>query len=762
MTVLGKWKMKKSLIKIPLIIICLLIIISTHCISIGMIQPNVGAKDTQSFINDELNRDTRSSRSILLSAEKLVDTIEPGQKKINTLSIENDGLDSTFSITADYWPKNWGIELEHDELLINSMYELYSKLYITAPWDDEVSDSVTIEITVRDKNDQSIYDDIVIEYSLNITVDFEIEVLMETLDDPQDSLNGKKAVQMHPRDMMTVELRIKNKGNINDSYDLSLTGKIYDYRTYFIETGLSTYYNSTKLDASIMANQFPSVYSGNQNILKFKVSVSDFMINDEINKITVKAISNYSHSSDDIKEVVKYDSFYIRGNESLNLEMKCVEQRKYVHSGADAIFEFMVYNYIGLDITVDLLYSSNYDDWDIQLYDENNLKLPSENAKINVRSESMARIMVSVGVPPKLKAGVRKNVLISGSTPSGTNIISTDTIAFTAIVRQIFDLNVTVSPPVIHAEPGKVATYNISFENKGNGDDFVIIRNSDNNELSGIFYFNGSASITETVYMNETVTFQTRVLIPNNQIAGNYSIIVNVSSMGNKESVELFLEVIGEPDVEIVDVEESRTTVGFAESEVLVINATVKNTGNIPVENITVGLYHNNEIVGTIRVTQLDRNQSTVVKFYWEISGGKHRINIRLDPSNDISEKNESNNEWITDLEFNETSDGNKTDTTKKDSNISLYIGIIIVIIVIILLILILIIRNRRNNQPTQNYGPEHIAQPTQQQPNVQQKPEYYSQQLIPKAQENKCERCYSTLIDPDYCSNCGWRRDFY
>jgi uncharacterized membrane protein len=755
--------MKKSIV-----LICIWIIISISFLNPVFIETNYSASNTQNSINEQLSTISRGSRGIQLSADKLEDIIEPGQHKVNQIKLVNNGADSTFIFKVDSSSTNWAIKLDDDEVIINSMYEHVTDLHITAPWDNQLSDQVTIKIIVTDKNNQEITNKISIEYTLNINIDFEIEILKEIVQDPQDPLYGKKGIHLNKNDMATIELRIKNNGNINDSYDLKISGLPWDWYAEFIDSNSSIFNNASRLDAQIMAYQFSKVYKGSQNIVKFVIYTPDFVLKDETVELWIVAESNYSKSSDNIKDKGKSDSLIIQGNNSLKLELKCENPRKYVKNGSDVIYEIEVYNYLESDITVEFTYSDIDSGWDIQFYNENNFKIPEYDLKINVRSKSSVTIMISIGAPSYLLAGNKMITIIRGISQSGNNIISKDVIGLTTIIHQNFKLNINFPTLEIQAEPGSTISYNFSIENLGNGDDFVLILNAAENELWCKFFFNGIEGVNSNLLLNETISVQLQILIPTNQSAGNYSIIINISSIGYREFIELKCEVIERLDLELVNVNKTINFTSDEEKRVLIINASVKNNGNKVMKEILVGLYDNGNDVSKNMINVIQQNHTRWTIFTWEISYGKHNLTIKIDPANEISEIYEVNNEWSTEFNYSDNDDKNNSITSKKEENFSFIIIGTILIILIIILITFFLIKNKKIKQ--QSNTPPSIPSTisTQQSPTFQKDSNCYSQQQNQNRQSNNfrpqeynCINCNEKIDNPQNCPYCGWIKQF-
>jgi hypothetical protein len=85
-------------------------------------------------------------------------------------------------------------------------------------------------------------------------------------------------------------------------------------------------------------------------------------------------------------------------------------------------------------------------------------------------------------------------------------------------------------------DPGHTILYNITVENSGNGNDFVIITPTLLEvNWDSTFYIGTDERVTSELNFNESVIFQMQIRIPRNQLAGIYKTGVNVSGLGDRE-----------------------------------------------------------------------------------------------------------------------------------------------------------------------------------------------------------------------------------
>ncbi|MFA5771891.1 MAG: CARDB domain-containing protein [Thermoplasmata archaeon] len=80
--------------------------------------------------------------------------------------------------------------------------------------------------------------------------------------------------------------------------------------------------------------------------------------------------------------------------------------------------------------------------------------------------------------------------------------------------------------------------------------------------------------------------------------------------------------------------------------DVVKINATISNVGNMNTTNVTVKFYVDDKelAVGTV-ISSLPANSSVVVGTEWTAEAGEHKIKVVVDPDNTTAEANNGNNE---------------------------------------------------------------------------------------------------------------------
>ncbi|MCK5561670.1 MAG: hypothetical protein KAJ51_13795, partial [Thermoplasmata archaeon] len=132
-------------------------------------------------------------------------------------------------------------------------------------------------------------------------------------------------------------------------------------------------------------------------------------------------------------------------------------------------------------------------------------------------------------------------------------------------------------------------------------------------------------------------------------IDGNYSIsVIVIDYNGNhrKYSIKYFFDF---PHLQIPDLwvnEISFTPNEVTEGDLLNISVTVWNIGYTDVKSAKVEFYDDTDLFKMLNVTTIEVNNYKNLSVTWlAIDAGKHVIQVKIDPNNEITEVDESNNE---------------------------------------------------------------------------------------------------------------------
>ena len=240
----------------------------------------------------------------------------------------------------------------------------------------------------------------------------------------------------------------------------------------------------------------------------------------------------------------------------------------------------------------------------------------------------------------------------------------------------------TVQPTISH-EPVKNATEGIEIEIKAEVTDNIKVKNA------SLFYRKvGDAEYQEIEMKAKENNFS--ATIPANIVTalGIEYYIFATDGVNNatspKENVEtkpynISVEStkVGLPDLTINNEDITFSNENPKEGEIIVINATVHNVGEEKAENVVVGFYCDNDLIKNVTINSIAINGIETVKIEWNAVKGEHKIWVKVDLGNEITEINEENNE-----DYNEIRVG-----LKENDEFPIFFILIPVVIVVVIII---------------------------------------------------------------------------
>jgi uncharacterized membrane protein/outer membrane protein assembly factor BamB len=507
--------------------------------------------------------------------ESLKKSVKPGGEVTYNLTVSNIGTSKTYAEVDTFWfhtnafvYKGGEVQENHEwpevELTGEALQwtgnsegigEPYVKLAsfkktnitltVAAPWSGDLSEFIQVEVEANSSMDPWARDSVQTTTSLEIFLDFEIDILKEPIQDTESDMFGQKVIKINPSDKASIDVGLMNLGNLNDTYDLRIDGVLFGWEAYFVKSESSIYKDALQLDAEIMEEQFPTKYRGSEGQTKFTIIAPADAQEHEILTLKVVATSKYSQETNLIDNISKFDYLIVEVNPVPDLELDCKNPRQYVTAGENITFEVEVINRGNSKINVLLEQSQLEEGWELNFATDIGTPFVGEPI-VEVMNEGVTKVQVMLKAPKIAAAGSRQNVIIRGTTQTSGEIAlqSTDTVALTAIVSQFFDINVSINPESQKVNPGETIIYDITIDNVGNGDDFLIITPSLLEvNWDSTFYLNEEERVTSDLNLNESVTFQMQIKIPKNQLAGTYSTGVNITSIGDREIMYFDTEV---------------------------------------------------------------------------------------------------------------------------------------------------------------------------------------------------------------------------
>jgi hypothetical protein len=166
------------------------------------------------------------------------------------------------------------------------------------------------------------------------------------------------------------------------------------------------------------------------------------------------------------------------------------------------------------------------------------------------------------------------------------------------------------------------------------------------NIFSGLSNINGQIpqqTITEFWQNGSLTVYETPHNFSANKTgyATNYS-IVNLT-VTNSTTVVLNLVNTLYPDLKINNSDLTYTFGTIRQNNTVEVNATIYNLGNTNATDANISFYVDSGL-NQSRLVNISDGSSQLVQFNWTALGGNHTLEVKTDPSNSITESNETNN----------------------------------------------------------------------------------------------------------------------
>lgn len=224
---------------------------------------------------------------------------------------------------------------------------------------------------------------------------------------------------------------------------------------------------------------------------------------------------------------------------------------------------------------------------------------------------------------------------------------STMALDFKVRVLQAFAAVIRTNEPVKTSAPGGTAAFDMNCVNEGNGADIMTVALSDlpSGWPEPRLLFQGAISNgTISLYPSSHCLMTILVTIPPTGTCATVELNATLrSSGGSNDSIKLSIN-IRMPNLVISGVQFAPTKP--TPGKPVVITVWVRNSGEVPAENVTVRLYEGSNIVGTEKLERVPAGANLSVVFTWTGPWGRHTLTFVADPDNSISENTETDNQF--------------------------------------------------------------------------------------------------------------------
>jgi len=528
-------------------------------------------------------------------SETLVKQVKPGTKVLYNLTVENTGKgiseinrDRIFvKIDPESVPQDWRAWLDTPEdkgndnpdyVRLASQETADVTLYVWAPWEGEIGEMARINITVNSSSDEWAEDTATTLSVLDLYVEFDLFYLKQVDTDPLSPLNGKKWDKINPGAEGLYTISLLNKGNLNDTYELSLSQPPLNagWNWYFVETG--TLNSSAYLTAPELADVFGGI-SGQTFTVKVECPIDS--TKDTQIPILVTGVSSLSKISD-IEEVKKKDELILVVGEHNELQLKIEDSTKYVDPNGTVEFYLLITNLGNKDvINVVLSVEGKISGWEVRYPEE----------PIPVYQGQTKTVPIRVKAPGYARANSKLVLNVIGVIEGATNFRSAAPL--TVIVNHVFDFDaVTIEKTGVAVDPGSTVWFTMQISNLGNGEDMITPSAYEILLDWNLTFYNkeGFQKYEVPIDYNSNIFLMGRLKVPENTRTGPYVVGVNLTGQGSSRVIYIKVYVNQTFDLHVTSSEnENNITTNIRPDQEKPFIIKVANKGN-GFETITLRL----------------------------------------------------------------------------------------------------------------------------------------------------------------------------
>jgi hypothetical protein len=118
--------------------------------------------------------------------------------------------------------------------------------------------------------------------------------------------------------------------------------------------------------------------------------------------------------------------------------------------------------------------------------------------------------------------------------------------------------------------------------------------------------------------------------------------------------------------------------------DIVTVSCQIRNIGDISANEMAIVFYVDGKDMQSKTLTRLDRGRTRLITYTWQAPAGKHELEIKIDPEDNIVEKREDNNDVSSMVEVKESGFLGMKSIREVCSILAIVIAIILVLIVVI------------------------------------------------------------------------------
>jgi len=484
---------------------------------------NITVGSQLGFVENPLSKPYQDKDTVEL---RITEPLPGWSAELDTPDTNNDGVlqpDGT---------KLWWVELGMKEMTNVT-------LKVTAPELGKMSEPCVVNVVARLENEYGVTTAKISTISiLDIDVDFNLEFLAD-----RDEFTGSKVGSIAPGERKVFQVVLNNKGNVNDTYDISLVSPS-NWGVFFDNGGegwnLTLAKEGRVPDAAVINVTIEAPITASKG---------------EIVDITILGTSTMSGMLG-LGSLKRSDQLSLTITGLPAIVISCQEDNKHVNPGETVKYEvFLINNFDStLDVTFSFFATGTIID-SLQIFSQNwSAGYPTKNFAI--KSRERVKVIFQVGAPTKAIAGTRKVVELRATGYDNFGMeYEAQAIAVTAISNLVARISAQATPDEQRCQPGSAVNYTIAVTNEGNGDDIADLNIYDL-PLGWDYEFETTSNYLDPF---QRVEVQLRIVTPENALADSnqetpkldpYKIGINITgrekALGYGETlyVDLFVEKI--------------------------------------------------------------------------------------------------------------------------------------------------------------------------------------------------------------------------
>lgn len=287
--------------------------------------------------------------------------------------------------------------------------------------------------------------------------------------------------------------------------------------------------------------------------------------------------------------------------------------------------------------------------------------VPSSTVTLGTNESKIAKITITA---PSTNTAQNTTLTITATSaaPARTRIFNTTlTLNETQVIIQYgVELPSTVVPG--STRPGWTVNYTIPIKNIGNtNDSFSLSASTPSGGWSAEFRNSAGSVITNTgdVLSDQSLDVILKIAAPSSVSSGNYDTTITAKSVGNtSKSATLPITTnvtvqptTSTPEIDFVissqDIRSSPRT-DIVDGDKIQLIATISNNGTLKTPATTVGFYLDGyesiNKIGEASLSEIAPKSTQMISIPWIAVGEAHRIYVKVDLSNNVSEISEENN----------------------------------------------------------------------------------------------------------------------